>query len=296
MATSSHEWLKALGRRMLREFSATSLPGRSRLRRAVSGILAPEHGIEVLRIGRHALELDHRERATRDMAYGVYEVQELAHLRRLIARGDVVLDVGANVGYMAAHFASMVGPGGRVYAFEPGPRAFGFLERVAASGREPVIRPLRLAVSNRCGTGEFFETDAILATGYGRLDERPSARFQCQVDMIPVTTIDAFLEAEGVTRVNFVKLDVEGQERAAIEGMSRTLAHHRPALLTEVTTVGRHLEDLLAYAPLLLVHGLEPFRIGSALLPADVAHLPPGLHTNLLWLTPDQRKRMSSWC
>jgi FkbM family methyltransferase len=296
MTPSGTENLKALGRTLVRQICATSLPGRTRLRRAVAGLLAPANGIEVMRVGGHTLELDHRERATRDMAYGAYEVHELAHLRRLIGPGDVVLDVGANVGYMSAHLAAMVGSRGRVYAFEPAPRAFTFLERVAASGHPGVIRPLRIAVSSRCGTGEFFETDAILATGYGRLDERPSARFQCRVDTVPVTTIDAFLEAEGRSPVSFVKLDVEGQERAAIEGMTRTLARRAPALLTEITTVGRHLEDLLAYAPVLLAQGLQPFRIGSALVSVDVTRLPPALHTNLLWLTSDHLQRMSFRC
>jgi methyltransferase, FkbM family len=281
------EALKSVGRQAMRQVYASPIRGKTRMRTLLDGVLAPLSGVEELRIGDYTVELDHRALATRNMAYLSYEVYELMWLRRLLQPGDVVLDVGANVGYMAAQFARIVGPGGRVFAFEPSARAFAILSRVANSGRSWVVRAVRAAVSNRCGTAVYFETDQILSAGYGRIDHRPSEKFRCDEQRVALTTLDAFASEHTLDEVRFVKLDVEGAERAAIEGMTRLLTHS-PMVLTEIsTTTEEARRDLHAYGDLLRSFGLRAYSVGIRLTPVDHRRIPDGKHINVLWLPED---------
>jgi len=221
----------------VRLYLALPLRGKSRLRNAVKTLLRPDGGVERLRVGSSWITLSHDNEATRNMAYGVYESNELAIVRRHIRDGDVVVDVGANVGYMSAHFARYVGHSGKVFAFEPSPTAFALLMGTEANN---VLRNLfiyNMAVSDHVGKASYFETEAILSHGYGRLDRRPSDRFagtrSCSVN---VTTIDAFATQEHIdlARLRLVKIDVEGHEDNVINGMRNIFSSGvRPALLTE---------------------------------------------------------------
>jgi predicted methyltransferase len=67
------------------------------------------------------------------MAYGEYEPHELTTFRSIVKPGDVVADVGANVGYLTAHMADLVGPEGRVHAFEPSLTPLQYLRKVSES-------------------------------------------------------------------------------------------------------------------------------------------------------------------
>jgi hypothetical protein len=104
------ERMKALVRHAMRRVYSLPIRGRTRLRQLADPFLMPANGVEIVQVGKHRVELDHRELATRNMAYLNYEVDELAWLRRFLQPGDVVLDVGANVGYMAATSRAWSGP------------------------------------------------------------------------------------------------------------------------------------------------------------------------------------------
>ena len=61
--------LKSVGRQAMRRVYAAPIRGRTRIRSLLDGLLAPSNGLEVLQIGEYKVELDHRELATRNMAY-----------------------------------------------------------------------------------------------------------------------------------------------------------------------------------------------------------------------------------
>src|SRR5918996_4770073 len=63
---------------------------------------------------------------------GRYEAEELGLMRRLVQPGQTIIDVGANVGYTARFFAKIVGPRGKVYAFEPNRLIYPLLKRNVA--------------------------------------------------------------------------------------------------------------------------------------------------------------------
>jgi len=135
--------------------------------------------------------------------------------------GDVVWDVGAHAGATAYFFGKMVGPYGKVYAFEPDANNFEYLKRnIDLHGLTNVI-PLKKALSGSSGVAEFC-MDGTAAVGLSEyLSYSDKRRFR------PVSTItlpDACTELGEVPK--YIKMDIEGAEVAAVEAAKDFLANH----------------------------------------------------------------------
>jgi FkbM family methyltransferase len=158
--------------------------------------------------------------------------------------GDVFIDVGAHFGYFAVLAAAVVGPRGRVIAFEPQAAARDALEttiqRNEAAARVDVVA---CALADTTGEATMFVD--------GRAGERttiePSlGRTRRQVTFqpagtVPITTLDAWLaEYPGLAgRVRCVKIDVEGAEARALAGMAGVLRNRSLTIVCETLTGGR---------------------------------------------------------
>ena len=283
------ERLKSIGRVAVRAYLRTPLRGKTRLRAVTDRLLVPAGMIEWRRIGPCIVPLSHALEATRNMAYGAYETHEIATSRRLIKAGDTVADIGANVGYLAAHLAEMVGRDGRVFAFEPGPTALATLRETARSCLYGNIEVVASAVSNRNGSAPFFETEAAISKGYSRIDRRPSDRFvNINETAVPVTRLDTFFADRGATRLSLVKIDAEGHERQCVEGLLGLLSEgHRPFLMMEATGTKDGIDELRSIGELLAPFGytLRDFR----LRPIGIESLGPRFHANIFWLPREDR-------
>jgi FkbM family methyltransferase len=141
--------------------------------------------------------------------------------RQILRPGDLVLDVGANIGYTALVFADAVGPTGRVYAFEPSERIHALLERSVRPHAN--ISALRLAVAEQTGVLPFFE-----ATRSNLSSALPIAGAVAQA--VPSVSIDEFCAKVGAPA--FIKIDVEGLESAVLGGARQTLRGARPPLVS----------------------------------------------------------------
>jgi len=181
----------------------------------------------------------------------------------LIEPGDTVIDGGANLGIFTCAFAAAVGPQGRVIAFEPLPYAYDALaDNIRANGFDN-CEPHRSALSNQNGETKidvrFGPVRASIVRDFGGTD----------VQTIPTCTIDSL----NVSRVDFIKLDAEGAELAAIEGTKATLCKFKPIVCVEST-----LED--EYGPvskILVDMGYQPFRFddnGDLIALTNSYHLP----------------------
>jgi FkbM family methyltransferase len=142
---------------------------------------------------------------------------EYAAFRAASTPGGTALDVGANVGAYALLFGAWVGPGGRVYAFEPSPGAYDGLRRhVALNGLADVVRPVRAAVSDVEGRAALAGADQ---QGTSRLAQPDKGA----TEMVETMTIDGFCAREGIVPT-LIKIDVEGWELEALRGARRTIA------------------------------------------------------------------------
>lgn len=141
-------------------------------------------------------------------------------LRRVLRNGDLCFDVGANVGYTAILFASLVRPGGRVVALEPGGRVFPILERNARDRTN--ITPRKLGASDKTGSLTFYESARSDISSVCPISD---AR-QIAIDTV---SLDTLAEEEG--HPQFIKIDVEGHEPAVFAGMSKLLRHAQPPIV-----------------------------------------------------------------
>jgi FkbM family methyltransferase len=161
-------------------------------------------------------------------ATGEYEGATTRVMKRLLKRGQTMVDVGANIGYFTLVASRAVGPDGRVVAFEP-----------AAVVREQLHRNLGLnavanavvrdeALSAAPGTVEFFS---------GPEDDTGLASLRVLPKSTRTTVIQARFDDvwEPEAPVALIKMDIEGAEMAALEGMARCLSRFSPDLIVEVT-------------------------------------------------------------
>ncbi len=151
--------------------------------------------------------------SARSYASGIYEIEVTQLFRNLVGEGMTVVDLGANVGYYTLLASRLVGRSGQVFAFEPDPRNYAYLLRnLAASGCSNVLA-VEKAVSSRTGSG-LFVPDRGGAEGW--LSDRPNGHAPM---VVKTTTLDDFFSARDWPSVDVVKMDIEGGEKAALQGM-----------------------------------------------------------------------------
>lgn len=143
--------------------------------------------------------------------------------------GDCVLDVGANVGDWTIAIAARVGPVGKVIAFEPVPYLAQTIIKTARVNRHGWVEVQQLALGASDGSTEFSVERAN--SGGSRI-----GRVEGDFSHITAETkrLDSFLASRpDISRVDFVKIDVEGFEEAVLQGARASLARFRPGLLFE---------------------------------------------------------------
>jgi FkbM family methyltransferase len=219
------------------------------------------------------------------MAYRVYERHDLLGVKRFVRKGATVFDLGANIGYCSAHFATMVGPGGRVFAFEPSPTCLRTLVKIERLDRNHIIKVVPKAISDKCRAALYYETEATISHGFGRIDERPSVSHNVTQEVIvDVTSLDEFCAENEIVRVDFIKLDVEGAELDALHGMERVLASKQPPMLL-IEMTGSNGSQNNSINTLLSKHGYRSYRFCPTLKSVNVLSLGSHFHGNIFWIT-----------
>lgn len=154
---------------------------------------------------------------------------------QLLRPGDIVIDVGANIGYTAILFSSIVGPTGKVIALEPSPRCFRLLERAVSD--IPNVECLNTAASSFNGEVSFYESDALDRSS---IEDIPGIK----PFSVNTVTLDSLVSKLGFPA--FVKIDVEGHESSVIGGMSAILSCDNPPIILFEALSSQALEDNLA--------------------------------------------------
>jgi len=166
---------------------------------------------------------------------GCYEPFETELVGCHIKKGDVVLDIGANIGYYTLLFARQVGETGRVFAFEPDPVNFALLKRNVQRNGYENVELIQKAVAARTESMHLYLNDENRGDHrvYDSHDGRPSISIEA------VSLDDYFKDFDG--RINFIKMDIQGSEEGALRGMAGLLRRHATVkLLTEFWPVGLH--------------------------------------------------------
>lgn len=215
-------------------------------------------------------------------SYGVYFFGELNRdmstvVSTCVRPGFTAWDVGAERGWFTLLMARLVGPTGRVDAFEAFPGNFRLHQANVARNGFHWVRSNPVAVSRGDGrlwfippsstvTHHISELDDCSGTGHLSREQTPEAI------EVPTISLDSYAERTGLERLDFIKMDIEGAEVDALHGAERVLTRFRPAMTIEynreaLSRAGYSLEELdllldgFGYERFLYRRGFKPLDL-----------------------------------
>ncbi|MGE5608763.1 MAG: FkbM family methyltransferase [Bacillota bacterium] len=152
---------------------------------------------------------------------------EIHHILRLLPRGGVACDVGANFGYYSLMLAARGGCSA-VYAFEPNPTNFARLQRnIELNGLQGQIHAHRVGLSDVPMAARMEERTGNSGMACIRADAVDGPE-------VSLITLDDFCAKQGLDRLDFIKIDTEGFEPHVLRGGMETLARFKPLILIEL--------------------------------------------------------------
>ena len=174
----------------------------------------------------------------------VHEKSTTELFKKVVKNSNTVVDLGANIGYFTLLAAKLVGPQGKVFAFEPEPKNYSYLIKNIELNNYKQVIALQKAVSNKKGETKLYICD--YDTGHHTINQYEGIEAYSRGRK----TKEHFIEIETITLDNFfkdkkesidvVKMDVEGAEALALAGMDRILKKNK------------HLKMFIEFFPLLI--------------------------------------------
>ena len=158
---------------------------------------------------------------------GTYGRTESKAMDGIVKKGDVVLDVGAHIGYFTLLASHMAGREGKVFAFEPLPLNLAYLNRHIRANRIENVRVFPAAVGYENSWQSF---DLSGGSGRGSLTEGGGK----ELLRVQVLSLDMLFEEGEIAGPDFVKMDIEGAEGKALKGARKMLEACRPVILLSV--------------------------------------------------------------
>lgn len=173
---------------------------------------------------------------------------ELQGLSQLVRAGDVCFDIGAAYGMYSFSLAQLIGPSGVVYSFEPQPKPRRILRAGVRASNLENVHVIDAAAGERSGELEmslpvkfgFAPIHGHAHVNDGMRQSRPNSTFtRTRSWSTPIRSVDEFCAEKSISRVDFMKIDVEGFEPTVISGAREIIRAYRPTLLLEIED--RHL-------------------------------------------------------
>ena len=168
-----------------------------------------------------------------------YEGELFALMLKKLKRGDTFLDIGAHVGFFSMIAAKLVGDDGEVYSFEMNPDNYSMLAMNTSLNNFRNIRPHNWAVSNDSGPVQFWVNQdndgghSLWDCGRHNFNEKSRLSPKKMVSYsIALDHYDSF------DKVHFIKMDVEGAEVLALNGMIDLLKKNLPIVALEINNFG----------------------------------------------------------
>lgn len=162
--------------------------------------------------------------------YGEYEKELGIILKKILRPDNVFLDVGANIGYFSLLVANY-SPTIKVISFEPVSELFQKLNENISINSIKNITTVNTAVGD---TNEEIEMFISANDNLGMSSFQQPENYSGKKEKVKVVTIDDWFITSGLTKIDLVKLDIEGSELAALKGMRMMLQNQKPALIIEI--------------------------------------------------------------
>lgn len=218
---------------------------------------------------------------------GTEDTWDLHHAQRMVTRGSVILDIGANFGYYSLKLASALKGECVVHAFEPNPPTYARLvHHIRVNGLGSSVTAHSLGLAERPGFATISEKSGN--SGAANLTTSADDR-----DPIRLTSIDVFRAEAGLPRVDFIKIDVEGFEEHVIAGGIQTLTEFKPTLVVELepARLGPKGSSVSRVAGMLTGLGYDLFstKRGRLIPLNDLPHRPED-QVNAFCIHPDRKR------
>ena len=151
---------------------------------------------------------------------GTREEQLKYIIDREVKPGDVVLDLGANIGYYTIMLAKLVGSSGKIYAMEPEPRNFDLLqENIKLNQVEAIVESFHMGASDSQGVGKLYLSKySNIHSFLSHDDEDPDNSHFVEVLLTDVSTF-----VQGKRPVDMLRMDIEGYEVEVIQGLEKAI-------------------------------------------------------------------------
>lgn len=151
-----------------------------------------------------------------------------------LKKGDIVLDIGGNIGQTALMMAKKMGNIGHIYSFEPYPSTFQQLKKNLSLniGISNNIQSENAALGATPDILTMYQ-DCVTNSGANRMVPKNFTTINGQVK-VPVSTIDVFVQERRLNTVDFIKIDVEGFEMQVLKGGHHTLVNLKPRMFIEL--------------------------------------------------------------
>lgn len=174
----------------------------------------------------------------RETANGTYERDYVDFFCSKIQEGDVVIDVGAYIGYFSLLASEGVGDKGCVYAFEPVPRNYERLMRNLKANQVKNVNAYNFGLSDKNETlplsipRDIPAESTLCESNWTEISK--GVEIQKDVVKAKLTPFDRFVEHEGLKGVTIIKIDVEGAELKVLKGMRNVLKSNNLELFMEI--------------------------------------------------------------
>ena len=199
-------------------------------------------------------ELDLSEAIDASLYYsGVYELETLKCLQKWIQPDMIVFEIGANIGSHSFEIAKLLQAGaGKVYCFEPTDYAFQKLlhNHGLNDFRNMVFE--KIALSDQEGCSTIIPTSSLDTMAFtASWDIKNGGSKNATEQQILFKTLDSYVQEHNITRLDMLKIDVDGYELKIIKGGTQTISQYTPMIIIELSEcmlhyIGDTLEELLA--------------------------------------------------
>ncbi len=152
-----------------------------------------------------------------------YELETRRAFTRIVRPGMTVVDAGANIGYYTLLAAKSAGNGGSVYAFEPDPAYYALLKKnIEVNRLSKIVELFQAAIGNAENKSAFFLGN-FTANSFFSL---PGVTTDKTI-IVDVVSLDKFFSERGWPSVDVIKMDIEGSEKTALDGMRGLLKRNK---------------------------------------------------------------------
>lgn len=161
---------------------------------------------------------------------GEYEEKEIKYLENTLKEGDVLIDVGANIGLFSSVAAISVGEKGKVYSFEPMKKTYNALLETIHLNKFKNITTENIAVSDKKQIIELHINDSEKNSGMASAYSKNST----YTEDVQAFSLDEYFLDKKINSIKLIKIDIEGGEYLALLGMMNLLKKFKLILLIEI--------------------------------------------------------------